>query len=177
MKKGMRFKIQIRSNCLICNGVITVNRFRTFCSKKCRDRASNIKYADMHAEWQRKRNDAVNSKPSKNKVKCLDCGRYYVQVGSHVIARHGYETAREYREQNGLDVKKGTVPTWYRKMKGEQAIENETYKNIIFSGAPFRFKKGQFGPGQYNRSEETIARLKNLSRVHKKNICYRGDKK
>ena len=41
----------------------------------------------------------------------------------------------------GLDVKKGTVPKWYRKMKGDQALENGTYKNLKV-GKKFRYKKG-----------------------------------
>ncbi len=68
--------------------------------------------------------------------------------------------AGEYREYFKLEVKRGVVPDWYRKLKGEQAIDNETYKNLI-KGAKFRFKKGQEGVGVYKRSPITLDRLKN----------------
>jgi hypothetical protein len=69
-------------------------------------------------------------------------------------------TGREYREYFELEVKRGVVPEWYRKLKGDQAIDNETYKNLE-KGARFRFKKGQKGIGTYKRSPITMERLKN----------------
>lgn len=102
---------------------------------------------------------------SNKKVQCLVCGRWYVQLGSHVVQRHGYESCRQYREEFGLEVKKGIVPKWYRKMKGDTALENETYKNLK-AGAVFRFKPGDPRAGKYERSQITIARLK-LNRFKK----------
>ena len=40
----------------------------------------------------------------------------------------------------GLDVKKGTVPAWYRKLKGDMALENGTWKNLK-AGNKFRYEK------------------------------------
>jgi predicted transcriptional regulator len=61
-------------------------------------------------------------------------------VGTHVYYEHGL-TAREYREQYNLPVKRGVVPRWYREQKGNQALENKTYKNLE-SGKRYRYKKG-----------------------------------
>jgi len=86
------------------------------------------------------------------------CGLWYIQLGTHVYQVHGM-TGREYREHFNLEVKRGTVPEWYRKLKGDQALDNETFKNLE-NGAKFRFKKGQKGVGVYDRSPITIAKLK-----------------
>lgn len=159
-------KIEIRTNCKECGGKITSKRFRTFCSPSCRNKFNNKKYQKQHAEWQRKRNARIASVPSDKKVQCLICKRWYVQVCSHVIQAHGV-TAREYRENFDLEVKRGIVPKWYREMKGEQAIENETYKNLE-AGAKYRFKKGQKGVGVYKRSPITIERVRNLRKKYGK---------
>ena len=76
-------------------------------------------------------------------------------------------SAREYREYFNLEVKKGTTPEWFRKVKGDIALENGTYKNLE-KGSEFRFKKGQEGVGVYERSPITINRLKNLHKAKKK---------
>ena len=52
-------------------------------------------------------------------------------------------------------------------MKGDQAIENETYKNIIDTGKKHRFKKGQQGVGVYERSDQTLRRLKQGNKIKK----------
>ena len=84
---------------------------------------------------------------------------------SHAYQVHGL-TGREYREKFELEVKRGVVPEWYRKLKGDQALDNETYKNLE-KGAKFRFKKGGKGVGVYKRSPVTINRLKNLTKTRK----------
>ena len=68
-------------------------------------------------------------------------------------------TGREYREYFELEVKRGVVPEWYRKLKGDIALDNETYKNLE-NGAKFRFKKGQAGVGVYKRAPATLDKLK-----------------
>lgn len=35
-------------------------------------------------------------------IKCLDCGKLFVRVGSHVVQVHGYESVIEYKEEYGL---------------------------------------------------------------------------
>jgi hypothetical protein len=109
-------------------------------------------------KWQREKRAKIASVPDPNKCQCLICGNWYVQVGSHVNQVHGI-TARAYREQFHLEVKRGTTPKWYRKLKGEEAIENGTFKNLK-AGEEFRFEKGQEGLGKYKRSPITIERLK-----------------
>ena len=151
--------MEIRTDCKVCGGDLPNSRYRVFCSAKCRNKWNNDKYTPRNAELQRLRADKKASVPSKDKVQCLICGLWYVQLGSHVQARHDM-TAREYREEYGLDVKRGTVPKWYRKQRGDQTLENETYKNLK-KGAKYRFTKGQEGVGVYKRSPQTIDRLKN----------------
>lgn len=121
-------------------------------------------------EWQRKKYDRIASVSDPRKVQCLICKRWYVQVGTHVIERHGYKSAREYREDFNLEVKKGTVPLWYRKMKGKIAVANLTCKNLK-AGKKHRFKKGDKA-GNYKRSPITLARL---SKLHEFNISKRSN--
>jgi hypothetical protein len=123
----------------------------------------------MHSIWQRKMYDKKASEPSEFKIQCLDCLRWYVQIGTHVIQRHGYETAREYKRAHGLDVKRGVVPVWYKEMKGEQVFDNGTVANLEY-GAPYRFVPGDPRAGDYERSEQTMARLRNLKQTFKKKI-------
>ncbi len=73
-------------------------------------------------------------------MKCIICGKDFVQVGSHIVQKHGM-TARQYREEFNLPVKRGIVPEWYRKLKGEKAKENGTYLNLE-KGRKFRFIEG-----------------------------------
>lgn len=110
-------------------------------------------------DWQRKKRDKIAKKPDKLKVQCLICKQWYVQVGSHVVQRHGYRSARQYREDFNLEVKRGTVPEWYRKMKGELALKNKTYLNLK-AGKKFQFKKGD--KTNYQRSPVTLERLSKL---------------
>jgi len=159
------FKVEIRGDCKVCGGELPNARYRTYCSKECRNKFHNKKNAPRSAELQRIRRDKVASKPSKDKCQCLICGKWYVQVGSHAFQIHGM-TGREYREHFELEVKRGIVPEWYRKLKGDQALDNATYKNLE-KGIQYRFKKGQKGVGVYKRSEITLNRLKNQ---HKKDI-------
>lgn len=121
-------------------------------------RAEAYKYTEYRTQWQRAKRDREALDPDARKVECLICKKWYIQVGTHIVQVHGV-TAREYREAYDLEVKKGTVPAWYRELKGNQALENETYKNLQ-AGTKYRFKKGQEGIGKYKRSPITINRLK-----------------
>lgn len=137
---GTHFTVTSRAIC-DCGQPITNKRSRKFCSKQCRDKSFQQKYQAYRSEWQRKRTDARASVASPKKVKCLVCGRYYVQVGTHVIQRHGFESAREYREQFELPLKRGIVPEWYRELKAEQAIERGGAENLKI-GKRYWYKKG-----------------------------------
>jgi len=158
--------VEIRTTCKTCGGPLPNARFRTFCSKKCRTKSYNTKNSGYNKKWQTAKRDAIASVPSDDKCQCLICGKWYVQVCSHTYAVHKM-TGRQYREHFELEVKRGVVPDWYRKLKGDQAIDNETFKNLA-AGAKFRFKKGQKGLGKYTRSPVTMARLKNLHKLTKR---------
>lgn len=164
--KGI-FKVDVRKTCKQCGSDITVKRFRSYCSAVCRTKFLNKKYYILYdkATIQRERNDAKASQPSSKKIKCLVCGKWYVQVCTHVFERHKM-TAREYKKEYGLDVKKGRVPEWYSEVKGQQAIDNETYLNLK-AGKKFWFKPGDPKAGRYKRSEETLERLKNRKYVRR----------
>jgi hypothetical protein len=159
-------KIEIRADCKVCGGDITDNRYRTYCSAVCRNKFNNQKYKEIQAKWQLDKYDKIASVPDpEHKCQCLICGKWYVQVGSHVYLRHGM-TGREYREKFELEVKRGILPEWYRKLKGDQALDNETYLNLE-KGMKYRFKKGQKGIGKYKRSPVTLERLGSLHTLRK----------
>ena len=98
------FKVEIRKNCKICKEPLTI-RQRTFCSTKCRNKTYTIKYAEKRKEWVRNKTGEY----ADNKIECLICGKYYRQVGSHIFGTHKM-TARQYREDFELEVKKGILP-------------------------------------------------------------------
>ena len=158
MAKEYKTIIEIRKDCKECGKDIVDARYRTFCSAECRVRFNNKKRAGYGLAWQRAKRASIASQPSKDKCQCLICGKWYVQVCSHTAQVHKMN-GRQYREYFELEVKRGVVPEWYRKLKGDQAIDNETYKNLE-AGAGFRFKKGQIGCGVYKRSPITMERLK-----------------
>ena len=159
-------KIEIRADCKVCGGEILDNRFRTYCSEVCRNKFNNQKYRDRQTAWQLAKFDKIASVPDpEHKCQCLICGKWYVQVGSHAYIRHGM-TGREYREKFHLEVKRGITPNWYRKLKGDQALDNETYLNLE-KGMKYRFKKGQKGIGKYKRSPITLERLGSLHTLRK----------
>ena len=156
MKK--HFKVEIRKTCLVCGDPLVVKRQRTYCSEKCRVYATNKRNQKYQTDWQRERNNRKASIPSKYKIQCQICGRWYRQVGSHVTQVHGM-TARKYREQFGFDVKRGQVSDDLRQLYKEQVFENGTVNNLK-AGKKYRFKKGQKGVGVYTRSLQTLERLK-----------------
>lgn len=133
-------KTEKPKNCIVCNQEIP-KKHRTYCSKKCRTLYNSRKNAKNTAEWTRKRRDELASIPSPDKIKCLICGRYYKQIGSHVYLTHKIK-ARTYREEMNLPVKKGMLPEKYRKIKAELAIQSESTQKNLEKGKKFRYKKG-----------------------------------
>ena len=138
--KKKTWKVKSRKTCAICGKIITTKRFRSYCSDTCRNKRNSIKYKKYRSIMQTKRYDALASIPSKEKKQCKICRRWYIQLGSHIVQRHGM-TAREYREKFNLPLKKGIVPKWYKEFKGKQALDNKTCKNLK-QGKKFRYKKG-----------------------------------
>lgn len=160
--KKRQFKVEIRVTCKVCNKPINEPRCRTYCSSKCRNKRNYKASYENVLEYNRKKRGEY--KPWK--IQCPICEKWYVQVCTHVLHRHKM-SAREFKEQFGYDVKRGRVPEYYKKLKGDIAKENGTTKNLII-GKKYRFKKGQEGVGVYDRSQETIERLKNLHKLTKK---------
>lgn len=136
MKKKIRqFKVEIRKTCKICGSPITEKRFRTYCSEKCRNTQNNRKAYIYQKEWSLKKRGEY----APNKKKCIICGKWYRQVGSHIVQRHGM-TCREYRELYDLPVKRGILPQDLRELKSEQVKENGTYNNLK-AGKKYLFVK------------------------------------
>lgn len=159
--KGHKFKVEIRTTCKFCGKKITEKKFRTFCSAVCRNRFNNRKqYADHGAEKQREYLYKKRLEDGAPRIKCEICGRYYRQVGTHIVQVHKI-TARQYREEFGFDVKKGQLPEDLRQLKAEQSFEHGGVVNLL-KGKKYWFKKGDPKAGKYIRSEQTMQRLKNL---------------
>lgn len=164
MKKN-KWSVEIRGTCKICGEQITKARFRTYCSTKCRVKFNNCSHSKQNVDRQRERRDKIASIEDPNKCQCLICGKWYVQLCTHAYQIHGV-SGREYRQMFMLEVKKGIVPDWYRKLKGDIAIDNHTYENLK-RGVAYRYKKGSETAGKYTRSPITIERLRNLHKQRK----------
>lgn len=143
----------------------------TYCNIECR----KAYYKPLHSEWQRKWKDKKHTQESEDRMQCLVCGRWYRQVGSHIFQRHGM-TAREYREEYELEVKRGLTRGSYRELKAEQVFENGTVENLE-QGAKYRFKPGDKVP-EYKRSPETLEKLRRAREIafqNKRNREGRGE--
>lgn len=153
---GKYFNVEIRKTCKVCGNSLPLG-FRTFCSTKCRTYDINKRHKKAQVKWHKEKADAEAMIPSKDKIQCLLCGRWYRQVGSHIVQRHKM-TAREYRELVGFDVKRGQLPDDLRQLKREQVLENGTVENLK-AGKRFRFVKNDPRAGNYKRSAQTLERL------------------
>lgn len=132
-----------------------------FCSKECRIELYKVKYRERRRVWMRERYQKRLGEledTGRGRVVCLICKRKFVQVGTHIYHRHGI-TAREYREEFGLDVRRGILPSYYREKKAQDARENGMPAMLLEVGKRTRFKKGQKGVGVYRRSKQTRERL------------------
>ncbi len=132
-------KIEIRDSCKICGSALP-KRFRTFCSAKCRTKANYQKHKEYRKEYSRKHWEKNSGKYSPDKLQCKICGKWFIQLGTHIVQKHSL-TAREYREEYNLPVKRGIIPKWYREKKANLCRENKTWKNLI-KGKEYRYKKG-----------------------------------
>jgi hypothetical protein len=76
-----------------------------------------------------------------------------VQVCSHAYLRHGI-SAREFKKLNGVDVKKGFIPVWYKDKKAESVYQNWEAVNLnLLKGIKYWFKPGDPRAGRYERSQ------------------------
>jgi hypothetical protein len=155
-----KWKVAVRTTCSECDKPLTGKRHRTYCSIACRTQRNYRKNRESGRGtiFNRKKRDAAALIPSPDKIKCLVCKKWYVQVCSHVYYVHGM-TGREYKEYFDLEVKRGQVPQWYREKKADITLENKTYKNLK-AGKKFWFKKNSKIAGRYKRSAVTLAKLK-----------------
>jgi predicted nucleic acid-binding Zn ribbon protein len=145
--------------CKVCGGDIPF-RYRSFCSEYCRNKFYQKKYKDKNKAIHLAKVDELASVKSPNKIQCQICGRWYIQLCTHVYLRHGL-LARDYKKMFGLDVSRGKLPAWYRELKGRTTLENGTFSNLK-AGKNFWFVKGDKKAGRYVRSAETMARIKKL---------------
>jgi len=129
------FKIEIRTTCKICTKPIAKG-FRSYCCVKCRTKATSIRWREYNKKWQQ----AKRGEWGANKRQCLICKNWYIQVGSHLFSAHKISPA-EYKQEFDLPLGAGIVPKWYREFKGQQALDNGTYKNLE-AGKKDRFTKG-----------------------------------
>ena len=160
---GIYFTVKSRRACKVCGQSLPTVRHRAYCSKQCRTKFYNKKNYKRIQQWQTDN----RAKYAPGKIRCLECGRWYFQVCSHVYWKHGI-IGRDYRKLHGLDVKRGILPDFLRELKASQVFENGTVKNLK-AGKKNWFKKGQKGVGVYQRSEQTMARLKKLNKFNKHN--------
>lgn len=96
----------------------------------------------------------------RNKIKCLECGRFFTRPLSHVWQVHGID-ARTYKELHGLDVSKGIATDEYKERMREHTKKH--YKKVVVDNLIGRGKKTRFTPEtvpRYTRSLQTQARLK-----------------
>jgi hypothetical protein len=128
------FKVEFRTDCKICGGELPKG-FRTYCSKPCRQKATNSRHYKYQKKWASKE----RGKFADNKIKCRLCNNWYIQVASHVRQKHKLNS-REYKEEFLLPVSRGVIPRWYKELKGGLAIDNGTYKNLE-AGKLQRYKK------------------------------------
>lgn len=119
-------------------------------------------FRDHNNEWQRDRL-AKRYANNPDTIKCGICGRRYIKVCSHAWQVHGINE-REYKKRFGFDVGRGLVPKEYREHKAKLVYENGTINNLK-KGEKYRFKKGQKGIGKYERSPQTMERLR--KQLHK----------
>jgi len=87
---------------------------------------------------------------------CLICKKEFVRPLSHCWQKHGM-SAREYKENFGLDVKKGIATKEY-KDKMRNLLKPQSIQAVIIGGKKSRFIKGV--SNNYKRSEQTLKRLK-----------------
>lgn len=89
------------------------------------------------ADEQCKRRELKRIKENDELIKCLICNMKFIKVGSHVVQKHGYENAKQYRKEFGLSKRESTTNI-YRKHMKDIARNSD---NLI-NGKDSRFKKG-----------------------------------
>ena len=70
----------------------------------------------------------------------------------------------DYKLEFGLDQGRGILPDDLKEIKKNHVFENGTVKNLK-KGKKFWFKKGDKSLGRYERSKQTLDKLKNLYKL------------
>jgi len=104
----------------------------------------------------------------EGKIQCLICLHWYWKPMAHVWQRHKI-SAREYKEEYNLEVTKGIVPDWHRKILSKNALDNKMDEQLMRVGMNTRLKKGH-SIGKYERSPITIAKLQKNRMPKKSNL-------
>jgi len=62
------FKVEIRTDCKMCGNPLPNSRYRTYCSKKCRDKRNSDKQtaSGYSREWQRAKRERLKLAREKN---------------------------------------------------------------------------------------------------------------
>jgi hypothetical protein len=155
---------KIKKKCKICGNILPTKKYKIYCSSKCKNKANYQRNKEYQKKWQKEKRERESGKYAEGKLQCKICGKWYIQVGTHVVQKHGM-TAREYREEYNLPVKRGIVPNWFRKKKGEIALKNGTYLNLK-KGKKYYYKVGDerailntFWKGRLGRGHEKLRKL------------------
>lgn len=135
-----------------------------FCSLEHRD--AFYKETKVYARNQRNFNNRRRVKPIAGGRKCAVCGLWFLAVCHHAWQVHGIHHV-EYKQMEGLDISKGLIPKELKEIKKEHVFENGTVDNLK-KGAKRRYVKGDKRAGNYERSKETMERLKNLPKLTKR---------
>lgn len=98
-------------------------------------RHPNAKYCDTICRGR----DRYAQEHDEPGLKCLDCGKVFVRVGSHVVQVHGYESAAEYRVEHGLMAKE-TRTDEHAACMSEKAQAYDF--NNLELGEPHRYREG-----------------------------------
>ena len=118
----MRGKMpMLPAECEFCNKPLPDVRHPSmrFCTNVCYQRD----------KWQR-------THPVGNGIKCLECGKVFTRVGSHVVQVHGYENVNEYRKEHGL-MSKETRTKEHAELMREKIVEKSVEN--LGKGKSWRF--------------------------------------
>ena len=125
----MRGKIpMLPAECEFCNKPLPNLRHPSmkFCTNVCFQRD----------KWQR-------NHPVGNGIKCMECGKVFTRVGSHVVQVHGYGNVAEYRFEHGLLARETRTAEHAEEMR-HKAVTHDNLKR----GEVNRFVKGGTHPEQ-----------------------------
>lgn len=145
--------IQPERDCGYCSKNLPALRYPAaqYCNPTCRQR------------------DRYQHEHEVDGLKCLDCGKVFTRVGSHVVQVHGYESVVDYRREHGLMAKETRLQDYADAM----SVKAQGYDhNNLESGKDNRYRKG----GNHGAEvTEFWKNRKNKSEYNKLNSNLRGN--